>query len=238
MSEFLIWISTHQLVLFAILIYLALCYWMCKFQKQMNLRWSEIYLVPLGHVVIGWTCMWLLALLEVGFVAEKAANIRLYGAIFVLPILYYAWGRLTKRNVAMVMDMAAISVIFGAISGRLNCFTAGCCQGMTITPTSTIRWPLREAEMVFYISFIAVFAGKIIKGKTHGQIYPLYLILYGILRLLCEFVRVEFTTQVGFLHLAHIWSLLSIASGTVTYLWVAKKHKQPAICRKNKLRKK
>lgn len=215
MKEFYLWISENQLILFAILIYIAQCFWLCKFQKSLKLRWAEIYLVPLGHVAIGWTCMWLLALIEVGFDMEKAANMRLYGAILVLPLLYYLWGRLTKKNISIVMDMASICVIFGAISGRLNCFTVGCCQGV---PIGNTRWPLREAEMVFYALFILIFAPKIVKGKTNGQAYPLYLLMYGTLRFLSEFVREEFTTQVGALHLAHIWSMIAIIAGAFFYL--------------------
>lgn len=221
MENILLWISEHQLIFFAILIYIALSFWMCKMQKRLGLRWTEIYLIPLGHVAIGWTCMWLMAMLEVGFDKERAANMRLYGAIFVLPFLYYAWGRLTKRKISTVLDMAAICVIFGAISGRLNCLSVGCCQGVAI---GNFRWPLREAELTFYGLFILIFAPRIVKGKTNGQVYPIYLISYGTLRFLSEFVREEFTTQVGSLHLAHIWSMISIVAGVATYLWVRKRN--------------
>lgn len=225
MDNIIMWIGNHPLILFAALIYVAQCYWMCKFHKKLNLKWREIYLVPLGHVVIGWTCMWLMALLEVGFDMEKAALMRLYGAFFALPVLYYAWGRMTHRDIPVVMDLAAISVIFGAISGRLNCFTAGCCQGV---PLGSTRWPLREAELIYYVLFVAMFAGRIVKGKTRGQVYPLFLITYGILRFLSEFVREEFTTRVGIFHLAHIWALIGIAAGTVWYLSVMKQRNSPA----------
>lgn len=230
MDNVLIWLRTHPLVTFAVLIYIALCYWMCKFKERLNLRWLEIYLVPLGHVVIGWTCMWLMALLEVGFDLEKAAAIRLFGAYFSLPLVYYAWARLTKRDVSTVMDLASISLVCGAISGRLHCLTTGCCKGIL---AGSFRWPIRELELGFYFLFILIFAGRIVKRKTYGQMYPVLLILYGILRFLCEFVREEYTTRLGALHLAHLWSLLAIVAGTVWYLLLLKKRKSPAACRKN-----
>lgn len=229
MDKIIIWLGNHRLVLFAVLIYVALCYWMCKFHKSLNLKWREIYLVPLGHVVIGWTCMWLMALLEAGFDTEKAAAIRLYGAIFCLPWLYFAWAKLTKRKVSLVMDLSTISTICGAISGRLHCFSAGCCEGI---PLGSIRWPIRQAELVFYVLFIIIFAGKIVKEKTYGQVYPLFLMMYGTLRFASEFVREEYTTRVGMFHLAHIWSLIAITAGIIWYVLLLKHRRSPAESRK------
>lgn len=221
MREIYLWFGRHQLILFALLIYIALCFWISIFQKKLKLSWVEIYLIPLGHVVIGWTCMWLLALVEVGFDMERAANMRLYGAIFALPPLYYAWAKWRKKDISRVMDMSSICVIFGAISGRLNCFTTGCCQGVF---NGSFRWPLREAELAFYGLFILIFAPKIAKGKTRGQVYPIYMMAYGTLRFISEFVREEFTTQVGALHLAHIWSIISILAGAIWYGLVRKRN--------------
>lgn len=229
MEKLMIWIGTHRLILFAVLIYVALCYWLCKFQKKLKLTWTEIYLIPLFHVVIGWSCMWFLAVAEAGFDLEKAADIRLYGAFFALPALYYAWAKVMKRDPATVMDLSAICAVCGAISGRLHCLSAGCCEGI---PLGSIRWPVREAELVFYFLFILFFAGKILKGKTNGQIYPLFMIQYGVLRFLIECVREEYTARVGVLHLAHIWSLISIAAGAAWYLAIIKKRKSPAGRRK------
>lgn len=159
--------------------------------------------------------MWLLALAEAGFDLEKAANIRLYGAIFVLPFLYYAWAKKTSRNIALVMDVSAICVIFGAISGRFNCLTKGCCEGITCFFNDAYRWPIREIELVYYAVFIIYFFKKIGTAKTYGQVYPIYLISYGVLRFLCEFIREEFTIKIGIIHIAQIWSLIAIAVGAV-----------------------
>ena len=217
------WLSKHTLVVFAGLIFLALFFWLMRFQKKLKLGWQEVMLVSFGHVAIGWSSMILLAIIEVGFDLDKAANLRLFGAVFLLPCMYYLWARVTKRNTALVMDVAAICVIFGAISGRFNCFTSGCCNGLPILPGSDICWPLRETELIFYVGFIGFYAGKILKGKTFGQVYGVYMVMYGTIRFLMEFVREEFTTQIGIFHLAHIWSLISVAVGAIMYYQANKK---------------
>jgi hypothetical protein len=221
MQEIVSWIGSHLIVFFGLISYLVSCFWIAGFQRKLKLRLLEIYLIPLGQVIIGCGCAWLMALIEVGFDMERAANMRIYGTIFSLPWFYYVWSRLTHRNAAMVMDMATVSITAGTFIARLNCFRAGCCQGL---PIGDFRWPLREAELVFYGVFIALFASKIRKGKTYGQVYPLFMITYGILRFISEFVREEFTTQVGMLHLAHIWSIISIVAGAVWYIQVRKRN--------------
>lgn len=225
MRAIILWFSRHTLVLFALLILIAIFFWLMKFQKKLKLYWKEALLVALGHVVIGWSCMRLLALIEVGFDLEKAANMRLYGAIFVLPLLYYAWAKLTKRDTALVMDIAAICVIFGAISGRMNCFTNGCCIGYPMFGLGSVRWPLRELEMLYYLVFIGIYGRKTLKKQTCGQVYPIYLMTYGTLRFLSEFVREEYTGGIGIFHLAHIWSLIAIVIGAGIYYKLAKDRK-------------
>ena len=226
MNHILYWLSKHTLVLFAILIFIVLFFWFMRFQKKLQIYWKEALLMSLLHVAIGWPAMKLMALVEVGFDMEKAANIRLFGAIFTLPFVYWLWAKITKRDMATVMDLSAICVIIGAISGRLNCFTAGCCQGYPSDLLGQMRWPLRELEMIFYFAFIFLYAGKIQKGKTWGQVYPVYMFSYGLLRFLSEFVREEFTTQVGALHLAHIWSLISMGVGAGIYIYISKTQKE------------
>lgn len=222
MEAIIVWLSKHTLVLFAMLILLANFIWLLKFQKKLNLLWKEALLVAAVHVIVGWSCMRLLAIIEVGGDLEKAAKIRLFGAIFVLPFLYFAWGKLTGRKTELIMDIAAVCVIFGAISGRLNCFTNGCCNGVPIFFAENLKWPIRELEMIYYFVFLMYYCKRIVRGKTYGQVYPVYLISYGIIRLACEFVREEFTTNVGVLHLAHIWSIISIAAGMIWYYRIIK----------------
>lgn len=186
-----------------------------RLEKPLRLNAKLAALIALAHVVIGWSLMRLLAIAEAGFDMEKAANIRLYGAVLVLPIFYYAFAQKTGRSIPLMMDVAAVCVIFGAISGRFNCFTKGCCQGVLFPGAENFRWPIREAELIYYAVFFVYYAGKILKKKTHGQVYPVYLLSYGILRFLCECFRVEYTAKVGIFHQAHIWSLIAIAAGAI-----------------------
>ena len=219
MEAIIDWIQSHPMLIFLSLSYFAMCYWCCMLQKKLKFHWIEIALLPLVHLILGYLCARFMALVEAGFVLKKAAALRLFGPVFIMPVLYIVWAKLTKRGTALVLDFSTVCVILGLLGGRLNCFLAGCCVGKLI---GDVRMPLREAEMILH-ALIVLFTGvKIAKGKTHGQIYRLYMMLDGILRFAMEFFREEYTTAVGVLHLAHIWAIASVVVGGIWYMKVNK----------------
>ena len=210
----------------------GLTYWWMTFQKQLNLRLWEAVLLAVGHFVVGIVVMKLWAILEVGGDMEKAANMRLYGAMFLMPPMYYLWARCTKRDPMLTMDIATICCVIGLIVGRVNCLITGCCEGIPVIFGSDVRWPLREIEIVYCVAFIIWFGRKALKNKEHGRVLPNLMISYGAMRFIMEWVREEYTGQVGAFHLAHIWSLLAMAIGTVM-LYKVRKSIQPGGNRRN-----
>lgn len=193
--------------------------WLLNFQKKISLNWKEAFVIYLVHATFLMAAVAkLMALIESAWNAGEAANYRLYGAVFFLPIVYYIWAKATKRDIRLVFDVFAIYLVLDMIFARANCFLLGCCEGTYISESLAVRWPLREIEIVYYLIFAFIFAPKVKNGRTHGEIYPLYMITYGILRLIIEGFREEYTGQIGMLHMAHIWSLLSITIGGFLYL--------------------
>lgn len=187
--------------------------WLLQCREILKINWISAFVLACIHTVFGILCMHILALAEAGFVAGNSANLRLYGAIFVLPIAYLCWAKFTKREMSIVLDVATISTLIGMIYARGTCFVEGCCVGELIWETGSVLLPIREIEVVFYIGFIAWYAGRILKGSTFGQMYPMYMLYYGVLRFVLEWTRTEFTASIGLLHQAHIWSIISILIG-------------------------
>ena len=206
--------------------------WFLKFQKELNIRFWTAVVLAISHVAIGVTAMKLLAIVEAGGNLEKAANFRLFGAVFVLPLFYYSWAKIAKKNIPLVMDIAVLNCIFGMITGRINCLVSGCCEGTVLFPGSDIRWPLREIELVYSVVMIIFWGRKILKKQTYGQAYPAFMLSYGILRFLMEWVRDEYTGSLGMFHLAHIWSLISIVVGAGIYYKLRKDKQNSKINRK------
>ena len=210
--------ANHSLFFFAILIVIGNFIWLMCFRRKLRLNWKSALIIAILHDIVGYSAMRLLALVEVGGDFDKAVNMRLFGAIFVLPLLYYFVAKKIGVNIGTVMDIAAICLVIGLICGRLNCLCAGCCVGSRLSFASNISWPLREMELLFYFGFLMLFCKRIHRGRTFGQVYPVFMMAYGGIRFLMEWVRVEYTTRVGLFHLAHIWALISFCAGTSIYL--------------------
>lgn len=217
MSEIGAWMQQHVLLLCAIGIIIINFSWLMCCRKLLNMKWYAALIVAVLHDIIGYSAMRIMAIIEVGGNISQAANMRLFGAVFLLPLFYYLGAKIFKRDVKTVMDIAAICLVVGLIFGRIDCLLSGCCKGMLLPWSHEYRWPLREIELIYYVLFLFAYCPKILKGKTHGELYPWFMITYGALRFILEWLRVEYTTQLGMFHLAHIWSLISLGMGLSIY---------------------
>ena len=225
MQSIVVWIQQHILFMFAIGIVACNFAWLMVCRKKLNIKWYVALIIAILHDVIGYTAMRLWAIIEVGGNLGKAANMRLFGAVFVLPLFYYLGAKLFKRGTSYVMDIAAVCLTIGLIWGRIDCLVSGCCAGMRF-PSVTLHWPLREIELLYYGAFLLYYCPRIYQGKTHGEVYSIFMIASGALRFILEWFRVEYTTSIGGLHLAHIWALISFMLGLSIYGALMEKRKK------------
>ncbi len=112
----------------------------------------------------------------------------------------YGFVELAKRQVgytAVTGDLFAITAPLGILIGRVGCLSAGCCLGQVCEPAwftladahGVARWPAVPLEMAFNLLMLLVFltARKHRVGK--GQHFHIYLIAYGLFRLVHESFR-------------------------------------------------
>lgn len=214
--DILNWCTDHIHFLLTIATIAAVFIWLLMCKDRLRIKWHMALIVAAVHTLFGVLCMHLWALMEGGFGRDASARLRLYGGIFVLPIAYLCWAKAAKRPIREIMDIGAVSTLIGMIFARCTCMVSDCCVGDLIGNLS-IRWPIREIELLYYAAFLIYYAGKVHSGKTWGQVYPAYLLTYGILRFIMEWVREEYTGNIGIIHLAHIWSIISIVIGAAVY---------------------
>jgi phosphatidylglycerol---prolipoprotein diacylglyceryl transferase len=113
----------------------------------------------------------------------------------------YAGVELGKRLIGFTSptgDDFALIVPAGIIVGRIGCLTHGCCLGhlcdaawYALPDAAGIhRWPAVPVEMVFNLGFLVV-VGMVLAPRRilTGQYFHLYLIAYGLFRLLHETMR-------------------------------------------------
>ena len=228
MNVFFAWLSGHALLAILTFAAVATFAWLLAVRERLKMTWYAAMILALLHVAYGVFCVRVFARME----GAGSGAMSLFGAVFFMPVGYFIGAKLSKRPMAEVFDLFAVPMIFTLMCARVNCLIAGCCQGRQITSTTTLRWPTREAELVFYAVFLAAVIPRIWRGKTRGTVYPLYLIAYGAFRAVVECFRVSSTNQV--FHLSHVWALLALSLGLSIY---AELKKQKAINKSQKMRR-
>lgn len=216
-------IKEHFLLFILVISFIFTFLWLNHFRKRLRMRWYAALIASLLHVAYGVFCVKAFAFLESGAASDGFSKMSIFGATFFMPAAYYLASRLTKRKLSDIFDICAICTVFTLGASRINCLHAGCCGGIPFFGTSWC-WPTREIEILYYLAFILILAPFILKDKTKGEVYPLYMLTYGALRFLLEFVRVSDSTQL--FHLTHLWAALSIAVGLTVLLMQREKRKR------------
>lgn len=237
MSNLVLFIADHPLILVMIADLIVGYWWINKFKKQLNMEWKGVLALTIASIVLAVASLKILAFIEVGGDVERMANMRLYGVLIVLPLLYFFVAKKQKASVSLAMDIGAIIACMGLFCGRLNCMVTGCCEGIPIFGHETMRWPIRELELVLYVVFFIRTGKRVLQNKTKGRAFPAFMVTYGVFRFVVEWVREEYTGSVGVLHLAHIWSLVSIIAGLI-WLYLLQRDAQKALGKRTEKEKK
>lgn len=194
--------------------------WLLHVRKRLDMAW---YTAPVLAILFEIFCLLsvkVFAVAEYGFDFSKFGYMSLFGGLFLVPVALCIGAKVSKRSIAEVCDIFAVCAVVTVLCARINCLIAGCCLG-TFIPGLDLRWPTREVEVIFYIVFLLVFIPRVFKKKTHGEVYPMYMLSYGVLRFVLEFLRVTDRTESLF-HLSHIWALISAAIGLAFVLHLRK----------------
>lgn len=123
-----------------------------------------------------------------------------------------------RLPLAKTADIAGISVPLGHFFGRLGCFSAGCCYGKACSlpwavtfhnPSSLARLgvPLHPTQLYSAASNLSIFLLLFFMRKHKrfdGQIFWLYVLMYGVMRSIIEIFRGDFRG-------AYIFGILSIS---------------------------
>ena len=186
-------------------------------RDRLGIKWYQAILLGAVETFFGAVAAKVLALAESGFNLAASAAVRWFGAVWILPLVAYVAAKILKKKAQPFIDATAIVAAIALICVRPFCMLDGCCGGGIIVPGGTMTWPIREVEMIFCVIFIVIYWKQVYEGKSFGQVYPMYMLSYGIIRFFLEWLRPEFTGSIGVIHLAHIWAIISIVIGAAIY---------------------
>lgn len=208
-------VSHYVLMILLLLATIINFVWLYLNRKDLKMNLLILVLFSLFHTLIGVLFVVLFAFAESGFNLDSFGNLSLYGGVFLMPIVYLGYALIRNVPIGRAFDIFTISLIETLFFARINCLVSGCCYGILIGETG-FRFPTRELELFFYLVFIVVFIDKILKNKTNGNIYPIYMMSYGTFRFLTEFARNNSSQTI--IHLGHLWSLISFLIGLILFL--------------------
>ena len=212
------WLAAHFLVIALTVSTLLSWNWLLYFRKQLSLGGITALILAVAHTFAG-----VLAVKAFAFLEGVPGGMSLYGAVFFLPLLYWIGAKMTKRPLGTVFDVFTVCVILAMMLARINCLRSGCCLGAFLPGSTSLRWPTRELELVFYAVLLLVLGTRIRKGRSCGSAYPIYMVSYGCFRFVIEFLRVNDSLW-GPIHLSHIWSLVSILVGAIAWVLISRKN--------------
>lgn len=199
--------------------------WLFVFNKEkLNAKWWEILIVVLIHTLYGVLTVKFFAILEAGFDFERAGNMSLFGGIFFMPIMYFAYAKIKKLPLSTVFDIFVIPLAATLLLARINCFRAHCCLGMVLDAEKGIRWPAREIDLAIHALFLVFATPWIMKNKSNGMAYPLYLAVYGLFRFINEWFR-ESSSESAF-HIGHVWAIISFVVGVTLLVLIYLRQKK------------
>lgn len=157
-----------------------------------------------------------------------------FGAVFIVPLLMLLFGKAFRMDWRDTLDNAAINVLGMLGTIRVGCFLNGCCGGVLCTIGSTsFHWPTQIMEAICDFAILAwLLVLESRPNNTRGLLYPRFMIAYGAVRFVIEFMR---DTPKDWLGLSHgqWFSIFAVIAGIgfeiLSKRWknVEKKQEQP-----------
>lgn len=160
----------------------------------------------------------ILAYIESG----KFGGTSFYGAVLMVPVLIMP-AMLMKITHKDILNLCAPAECAMLLIMRFDCLDKGCCFGKYL-PNLGFQFPSQITEMIVALAVMIVLV-RMHRKNSQIQLYPWYMIMYGILRFCIQGLRYGGTNPwILGLSAGHFWSLVSITIGVI-WLLLSKERK-------------
>ena len=129
--------------------------------------------------------------------------------------LFVEWSKRMIGYNVVTGDWFAVIVPMGVAVGRLNCLAKGCCSGRQDILGWGV-WPAVQVEMAFNLVFLLTVLILRQSGRLKGQHFHLYMIAYGVFRLLHEPLRATPKVE-GIFSGYQAWAVMLVVAGVLAY---------------------
>lgn len=155
------------------------------------------------------------------------SRVSLYGGLLFMPPLMLVYAKLLKADFEIITDNCCTGVFMLLGTAKLGCCAYGCCYGVPFehgifnefAGGKVFPVQLLESALTFIIAAVVY---RVAVGRhAKGTVYPLGLILYGVMRFFAQLLRyheVEAEADlIGFMDLWQTVSLVAVITGAVWF---------------------
>lgn len=117
-------------------------------------------------------------------------GLSLFGAIFLIPPAAWLVSKTKLADARVLLDLSAILGITLLVCVRTGCFISGCCGAVKFWyGQRPIILPIQLLEVAGDLIIAELCLRREKKSPQAGTMYPTFMICYGVLRFLVEFLR-------------------------------------------------
>ncbi|MCF8067477.1 MAG: prolipoprotein diacylglyceryl transferase [Desulfobacterales bacterium] len=162
-----------------------------------------------------------------------------YGGFLGAAIVIFFYIRHFKMPLGKTADILAPAIAIGHFFGRIGCFFAGCCYGKvcelpwavkfthpeSLAPTGIFLHPTQLYSALNNIIIFAILWFYRNRKQTDGQVFCLYILLYGVSRSMIELLRDDFRGHIffGILSVSQLIGLVLALFAVVMFIRLGKK---------------
>jgi len=210
-------------VAFALLIIFAIIACMIYLGALYGINRKKSFIAAISLMLTGMLGMFIMFFIEIG----RFGGGSFFGAVFLIPLCMYPLAKALGIGYGDIMDICAPTGCIVLSILKFKCYLDGCCYGrLFMTNSWSFRFPSQIVECAVALALAAVLFLIVVKGKHRTMVYPMLLVIYGVVRFGLNLLR-QVHGWLGPLPAGNVWSLLAIVIGCIV-LVVNKKKKEKA----------
>ncbi|MDR1927145.1 MAG: prolipoprotein diacylglyceryl transferase [Oscillospiraceae bacterium] len=144
----------------------------------------------------------------------------LYGSLLGIIGMIFLFAKLFNYKAIDLLGLASIALFGANFFSRLGCLLAGCCYGIQFSNGKQFPYQLSEGILCALVFFCFVLWKP--EQNRRSQIFPISMMLYGIIRFALEFFRGDESRGIWLLSTSQWISVIFIS---VSILWLLKARK-------------
>ena len=193
--------------------------WLLWSRKSIyDLRAWQIIIFIVTFPIVGFSGAKILYVLEnyKDVISGGDIGMSFFGTVFIVPAIMPLIGKMMSVPIRKTLDICIPGGIAVLGCMRINCFIAGCCSGVLVNGFGTwFPLPVQLFESIgdFWILMQILRWEKL--HSADGRIYPVFLVFYGILRFVLEWIRITEKTWFRMSH-GQWFSIVAMVIGLIT----------------------